>query len=406
MAKNKQTYPSIPKYMLAYMAWKNLVSKKLRSGLTIAGIVIGIGSIFFLLSLGLGLQNLVTNEIIGNQSIKSIEVTSPNSRIIKLDQESSERIASLGNVDKLGSSYTFAGSVSFSSSEVDAVVYGTDEAYQDISNISTVGGVLISNDDMSGAYINTAMLQAIGVANKDDVIGKKIALTVPLSGRSNNDTEKIDEEYTVIGVIDSGSGGEVFVNRKVFDHAEIDQYSQIKLVSNNTDNLPALRQQIESMGFETSSPIDTIDQINQIFRYFNLVLGGFGVIGMIIAILGMFNTVTISLLERTREIGLMVAIGARHKDMRILFLLESILLSLIGSFIGIMIASLLGSGVNLVMNSMASSRGVTDSFDLFSTPIWLILALVLFMVLIGLIVTLIPSRRAEKINPIDALRRE
>ena len=95
----------------------------------------------------------------------------------------------------------------------------------------------------------------------------------------------------------------------------------------------------------------------------------------------MFNTITVSLLERTKEIGLMVALGARRHDMRKLFIIETTLISVIGAAVG-------------------------SSFDLFSNPAWLIAGMVLFMVIIGLIVAYIPSRRAEKINPIDALRHE
>ena len=127
---------------------------------------------------------------------------------------------------------------------------------------------------------------------------------------------------------------------------------------------------------------------------------------MIVAVLGMFNTLTISLLERTKEIGLMVALGGRHKDMRRLFVIEAMLLSVMGSVIGIAMAIITGMVINVSMNQFARGRGVTDGFDLFATPIWLVMGLIVFMVAIGFIVVLLPARRAQKINPIDALRRE
>ena len=127
---------------------------------------------------------------------------------------------------------------------------------------------------------------------------------------------------------------------------------------------------------------------------------------MIVAVLGMFNTLTISLLERTKEIGLMLALGARRKDMRRLFICEATLLSLIGSVVGIIGAIIFGKIVNIAMNQLAQSRGVTQGFTLFATPVWLIFGLIGFMVLVGLGVVFFPARRAEHINPIDALRRE
>lgn len=401
----KKQYAAIPIRVLVFMAWRNIITRKLRSFLTLLGVVIGIGAIFFLLSLGLGLRNLVTEQIIGNESIKSIDVTSPNSRILQLNKESSEKIRGLENVSELGNSYSFAGALKYSGSEVDTIVYGVDDAYQKLSNLTVIEGRMIQSEDINTVFLNRAALETIGVKNPKDVLNKKLLLTVPLT-QVDSKAAAIEEEFTIVGVIDSGAGSEVFVSGNFFEKNEVEQYSQIKLLSNDSNNIPELRRQIESLGFETTSPIDTIDQINQIFKYFNIILVGFGAIGMIVAVLGMFNTLTISLLERTREIGLMVALGGRHRDMRRLFVIEAILLSVIGSVIGIIMATILGQIVNLAMSRLADSRGVQEGFDLFATPIWLTVLLIGFMVLVGLVVVFFPARRAEKINPIDALRRE
>jgi ABC-type antimicrobial peptide transport system permease subunit len=387
------------------MAWRNLSTKKLRSSLTILGVVIGIGAIFFLFSLGLGLQNLVTKEVIGNKSIRSVDIASPNSRIVKLDRQSIDKISNLSQVDKLGVSYSFAGSLTFRQSEIDAITYGIDTKFQELSNFELTHGRLLKQDDVNSAFVNTALLSAIGITDTSRIIDQKLELTIPLPNGQGNKTE-LRQLFTVVGVINTGSGSEVFIPSILLDQAGVQQYTQTKLIAKEDATISDLRSQIESLGFETTSPIDTIDQINQIFKYFNVVLVGFGAIGMIVAVLGMFNTLTISLLERTKEIGLMVALGGRNKDMRLLFILEAVLLSLIGSMIGIAFAVVIGKIVNMLMNSIAASRGVSDNFILFSTPIWLVLALVGFMVLVGVLVVLLPARRAARINPIDALRRE
>ena len=101
----------------------------------------------------------------------------------------------------------------------------------------------------------------------------------------------------------------------------------------------------------------------------------------------------------------MMALGARNRDMSRLFIVEAILLSIVGAIVGIILASILGEVVNVLMNMSARTRGVTQSFDLFATPLWLIGATIVFMVVVGVIVAFFPSRRAAKINPIDALRR-
>ncbi len=402
----KRRFASVPFHVLLFMAWRNLSTKKLRSLLTILGVVIGIGAIFFLLSLGLGLQNLVTKEVVGNKSIRSIDISSPNSRIVKLDANNVQKIKDLSQVDKVGASYSTASSITYNTSEIDAITYGVDVPYQDLSDFQIVKGRLLNKDDVKSVYVNTAFLEAVGVKDQDSIIKQSIDIYIPLQQTKAGKDTSLKDTFKIVGVINSGSGSEVFIPGILLDQKGVEQYSQVKLIAKENANIPDLRKQIESLGFETISPVDTIDQINQIFKYFNVILVGFGAIGMIVAVLGMFNTLTISLLERTREIGLMIALGGRNKDMRMLFVLEAVLLSLIGSLIGIAFAVAGGKVVNMIMNNMAARRGVSDNFELFSTPLWLVLALISFMVLVGLFVVLMPAHRAEKINPIDALRRE
>jgi ABC-type antimicrobial peptide transport system permease subunit len=209
-----------------------------------------------------------------------------------------------------------------------------------------------------------------------------------------------------VGISSTGSGSEVYLPSHIFQTAGVSAYNDLKIEADDSGDVAGLRKQIESLGFLTASPIDTIDQINEIFKFFNIILAGFGGIGMIVAVLGMFNTLTISLLERTREIGLMVALGGRNRDMRKLFILEAVLLSIIGAVSGILLAFISGQIINLIMNGFAHRRGVTDSFALFATPPLLIIGTIAFMMCVGLVVAYLPARRAARINPIDALRRE
>lgn len=405
LSKNKSPYKSVPFETLVHVATRNLLDKKLRSGLTILGIVIGIGAIFFLLSFGLGLRDLVTTEIVGNTSVKSIDVTSPNSRIIKIDQNNLNRIKRLPHAVRAGASFSFPGVAKLDKSEIDSVVYGVDQTYQSLLDLTPVEGRLLEEGDSKAVVVNKSALNAMGQNDAKAVIGKEFTLTIPLDS-ADTKVKQVSDQFKVVGVIDSGSGSEIFVQNFLFENAGVTTYSQAKLVADDNSSVSGLRAQIESLGLQTSSPIDTVAQVNEIFRFFNLILVGFGAIGMIVAILGMFNTLTISLLERTREIGLMISMGARNRDVRRLFIMEALILSLVGALSGIVLAGIGSFFINIAMNSFARHRGVTQSFDLFATPPLLILGLITFMLLVGYIVAYYPSRRAERINPIDALRRE
>ena len=379
--------------------------KKLRSFLTVFGVVIGVSAIFFLLTFGLGVQQLVTDQVVGDQSLKSIDITSPNSKILKLDETVINTIQKYPNVERVGVQYSFPGVVTYQGAEIDSVVYGVNTDYQNVSSLVLLDGRLLIEEDNRSVIVNTAALEALAIETPEEALDKEIQLNVPLDG-SEAKEEAITDSFTIVGVIDSGSGVEVFMSSGLFDVAGVAVYDQAKVVMTTVESVDNARRQIESLGFQTTSLTDTLTEIDNIFRFFNLILIGFGSIGMIVAILGMFNTLTISLLERTKEIGLMMALGARQKDMRKLFIFEAMLISLVGAIIGITFAFIAGKIVNTVLNTGAMSRGVQDSFEIFATPWWSIAAIIAGTVIVGFLVVYFPARRAQRINPIDALRRE
>lgn len=401
----EQKFKSLTPRLVIYIAWQNIVARKLRSTLTVGGIVIGIGSIFFLLSLGYGLQNLVTQQVVGNQSVKTIDIISPNSDIVKLNNDNLTKLSQLANVTKAGGLFASSGKINFEQSEVDSVVYGVEAEYQKIAHIPVVTGRFFEESGEQQAVVNTATLKAMGITNHKSALGKKLRLSLDIEADDRVVTNQTTN-FTIVGVAETGSGSEVYVSDIVFLVAKASAYKQAKLLVSDSVDVGTVRKQVESLGFETTSPLDTITQIKQLFSYINIILFGFGSIGMMVAVLGMFNTLTISLLERTREIGLMIALGLRNKDIRRLFIVESLLLSLVGSLVGIILAWCAGFCINLVMNVVARSRGFNESFAVFAVPWWLPLMTTVFMMLVGLAVSYFPARRAERINPIDALRDE
>lgn len=390
---------------LFYIAWRSLVSRKLRTLLTVFGIVVGIGAIFFLLSFGLGLRDLVSREVIGDTSIKSIDISTPNSRILSLDDDMINKVNRLPHVAQLSKSFSYPGVLSYKGSETDAVAYGIDANYMALNNIALTSGRTLTDRDEHVVVVSRAVVRVLAQKQDTDLLNKKIAITIPLQGASTT-TQSISKEFTVVGITDSETGTELFIPAGIFEGAGVKRYSQVKLVADANESVTGLRKQIESLGYQTSSPIDTLEQINQVFKVFSFVLVGFGAIGMIVAVLGMFNTLTISLIERTKEIGLMMALGGRSGDMFRLFVFEATLLSLAGSIIGVVLAITAGFIVNTGMNMFAASRGVAETFQLFSYPLWLIASMIGFMLVVGFLVVLFPARRARNINPIEALRRE
>ena len=388
--------------MLLRMALANIRAKKFRNNLTMLGVAIGIGSIFLLLSFGLGLQNLVQKEIIGTDSVRVINVTSVNSDILKLDDQTVERMGKIDGVEKIGKQNTAAADFQLGSAKADGVVYGIDKEYLSLNNFTMVAGDKIQPDKLDELMIGESLLKTLGYDDVSTAIGKTMSLTLRL-----DDGEKtLDSPLKIVGVIKSESGSAIYVSQVLYSQLGEDNLKQLKVVSRDDTSVTAIRQQIEAMGYQTSSPLDTIDQVNRFFKFFNILLVGFGAVGMLIAIIGMLNTLTVALLERTKEVGLMIALGARRRDMRRLFITESLLLTMIGGAVGVVLSILVELVVNVLANQSAFSRGVDESFSLFAVPVWLVGVTILFMLLVGYAVSLLPARRASRIAPVDALRRE
>lgn len=392
-----------PKILIS-IALQNLLAKRQRTLLTIGGITIGVGAIVFLVSLATGLHGVVDQQVIGSRSVKTIDVTSPNDLTIPLDIDRSNKIQDIAHVEKIAPAYIMPGKISKGGSLTDAVLYGTTNDYITLSALQfSAGGGQLKNDH--DAIISASLLSLIGETNPNKAIGQKVSVLTTIT-MVNGDKKAFKDDLTVVGVAKINSGVAVYMNQQLLTNAGAYQYGQMKVVADDRANVPTIRNQIASLGLSTASPLDTLGEINTIFTIFTFVVIGFGGIGMIIATLGMFNTLTISLLERTSEIGLMVTMGARKADIQRLLIFEALLLSLAGGFGGIIIAWVIGLAINIGLTYFASSRGVQGSINAFAVTPSLVLATIVFTLIVGLIVSLYPSRRAAKINPIEALRHE
>lgn len=391
--------------ILLHIALRNLSAKKLRSFLTVFGVVIGVSAIFFLLTFGLGVQRLVTEEVVGEQSLKSIDIQSPSSEVVVITEELVNEMRQYANVTGVGVQYSFPGTSSVKGGKIDSVVYGLNDTYQQLSSLVLSSGRLLEPNDTKAVVVNSAILESLGFSDAKSAVGSTLSINVSLEKYKAN-VKEVRGDYTIVGVVTSSGGNEVYLPSTLFEAAGVSEYSHAKIAVNEVENVKTIRLQVEAKGFETTSVTDTLTEINDIFKFFNLILIGFGSIGMIVAVLGMFNTLTISLLERTREIGLMMALGARRRDVRRLFTLEAVIISAVGALIGMFLAYTSGVVVNTLLNMNAEARGVQDWFQVFYTPLWAVLGVLLATVLVGLLVVYFPARRAALTNPIDALRRE
>ena len=129
----------------------------------------------------------------------------------------------------------------------------------------------------------------------------------------------------------------------------------------------------------------------------------FGMIALIVSAIGMFNTMTITLLERTEEIGIMKAIGASKSDISLMFVMESTLMGLLGAVGGVVIGYVGGSVINFLVNTIALRFG-GEAVSLFYSPMWFVMTVIGFGAFVGFLTGVFPARSASHIDALDALR--
>lgn len=402
MTNTNSTHTSMRPSAILKIAQKNLFSRPLRTFLTVLGVIIGVSAIVFLISFGIGLQKLVENQVIGSKSIKTIDVDAVQARSLKFNDQTIQDLSGIANIDKVSKIYTIAGKIKTDASESSSVVYAVDKNYFGMNSFNKLVGE-VNVDDVRSAVVNSSFLKTQGIDDNKKALDRNIAITFSIANDGEKDKE-VTINATVKGVIESEGGSEVFISNLAVESQGLTEATQIKVLANDREDIQKIRTEIESRGFNTSSPIDTISEIDRIFQILQIVLIGFGGIGLIIAVLGMFNTLTITLLERTKEIGLMVTIGSQQKDIRRLFTAEALMLSLIGGFCGVVLAFIMGKIADLILNNYARGNGITDALSSFHFSPLLVLGSLVVTVLIGLVVVYLPARRASRISPLDAMR--
>jgi ABC-type lipoprotein release transport system permease subunit len=170
--------------------------------------------------------------------------------------------------------------------------------------------------------------------------------------------------------------------------------------------LTAVRQQITDLGFSSFSIVDEIDQIRTVFLIIDSVLGLLGGISLLVASFGIANTMIMSILERTREIGIMKAIGAEDREIKLIFFVEAAVIGVVGGIVGVLIAwGIDGLANRLAYRFILKPQGASF-IDFFSMPIYLSVGAILFALVVSILAALYPASRAARIDPVRALRHD
>lgn len=382
-------------------------TRPMRTFLTILGVSVGIGTVLFLVSLGYGLQRVILNKITSADALLSLDVSAGTSGLINLNKDTVDKILKIPNVAEISPAINLSGQLTIDAFTGDGLIYAIDSSFFRLSGVSAKYGKLFESPDAHEAVISSEGAKLFN-SNFQEMLGKTITLDLFLPKLNAEGIEEIQiehrkEKYTIIGIVEDENTNFIFIPQKAIQDLNITDYAELKVKIAKSEFMPAVREKIIEQGLLVSSLSDTIDQANKIFQIIQIVLALFGLIALIVSAIGMFNTMTITLLERINEIGIMRAIGITKKDIRRLFLLESVLMGFLGGVGGVLIGYLAGELANLGLNLLAKNFG-GQTLDLFYRPFWFVFFIISFSSIIGFLTGVYPSRRAAKLNPLEALR--
>ena len=266
----------------------------------------------------------------------------------------------------------------------------------------------LSPDAAREAVVNQAMVSVLGL-DENEAVGKTFSASFVVVGELlDNQDDKIESvpaDYTIVGVIPEGKNPIFYIPFIDLRSLGITNYSQAKISTETQKGLPEVRQKIEAMGYVTQSVADTVSQINSLFSTARSVFALLGMVALAVAALGMFNTLTVSLLERTREVGLMKAMGMRSEEVKELFLTESMVMGFYGGILGIVLGVVAGKFLSLILTIFALSRGA-GVINISHVPFYFIVLIAVLSLGVGIATGIYPARRATKISALNALRYE
>ena len=190
------------------------------------------------------------------------------------------------------------------------------------------------------------------------------------------------------------------------DGKSLQGYAQVTVRVVDPMKVSQVEPVIQEMGFETRSMMEKMQEARTFFLFMKILLTAVGTVALIVAGLGILNTLLMSVLQRIREIGIYKAVGASDGDIRMMFLTEAALLGFLGGVGGLLLARVVAVLITWGVMQYAARQGFEGPLAVFVFPAWLIVASIGYAITVSIVSGIYPASRAAKIDPIDALRYE
>nr|WP_295970595.1 ABC transporter permease [uncultured Bacillus sp.] len=389
------------------MAIDSLKSHKMRSVLTMLGIIIGVGAVIIVVAIGQGGEAMLKSQIIGSGNTiqlyyePSEEELQANPNIyseVFFTQEDVRVLEQIPEIKQIVTSSSEFATVRFQDTVLDSSITGINEAYLQVNDLKIQSGKSFSSSDFLGGRRSIVISASLAeeLFKEESAVGKIIRIG--------------SQPVEIIGVLEKPSGllafssNEVYLPfstwKNIFGKANITQITLQAITADDMEvagnravqQLNALHNTEES--YKVVNMEEIAQGISQVTRIMTLIIGSIAGISLLVGGIGVMNIMLVSVTERTREIGIRMALGATRKQVLTQFLIESMILTLIGGILGI----IMGWGVSAIVAAFAGWPPLIS---------WQIVIIgVLFSMIIGIIFGLLPANKASKLDPIESLRYE
>jgi putative ABC transport system permease protein len=411
-------------------ALSNLGRHKVRTALSSVGVTVGILTMVTMLSLGVGVQReMIRNfQSIGLETLTlrpQFEERSlfnqfgepPRTKLLTpaLADELRTRPEVIEVIPRISLPSSMRISLRIDDQEANIWVWDADDespADPFSSPPEAVAGRKLDSDEPGHITLSTSLLEQMDIDDYQTLIGKEVELVLH-APRGDTATFPL----TVVGVLDDRRGVRLGLSDQLdlkswwYSDPELLETQGYDALTVRTTSLSAatrLLDDLEEQGFEVRSMKMTLDMANRGILIMQTMLGSVGLVALLVASLGIANTMIMAVYERTKEIGILKAVGAAPRQIRGLFIIEASLIGLIGGVTGTVGGWLLGLGLNRLIVAIMAWQEITipQNIHFFAVSWWLVALALVFATVVGLLAGLYPAARAARLDPLEALRYE
>ncbi|HWQ83196.1 MAG TPA: ABC transporter permease [Anaerolineales bacterium] len=428
----------------------NLGRRKGRVALTAIGVIIGTAAVVVLVSLAIGLQKNANEQLTGIGDLTQIQVypgykeqgpgmmmvavgpgqPDPNVTLIT-DDTLAQITAMAGVTEVIPRDYLMAGG----SIKIDRLETYPNFIGIDVNDLSTLGiqaaegtlelskGNIVVGAMVKNQFYDPRWRPGQTMPEPPELMGKTLRLTLSKYSQEGTETRKVIP-LTVVGTTAESRGesdysiylplddlvamNEWALGKRI--NRNRDGYNMLIVKVDNLDTVLEVTDQITALGLQAYTPQSFVQGINSFYLVLQVIFGGVGAIALLVAAIGIANTMAMAILERTREIGLMKAIGATNRDVLSVFLGEAAGIGFLGGLGGVIIGWSAGQVINVLAMAYLAGQavetgGAPPSVAVF-TPTWLPIFTLVFATIIGLVSGLYPALRAATLIPVEALKYE